>query len=118
MSLYDLMFGKDADDDNLFQLIGFLPRDFGRFRGISTKDNNVIVYTRCGGNNRECYRDVFKLMENHVWFDRVVDDEDDSTYCNFYFSVPDKVFEEYATHLNEGNIPVVCWSKVLDTLEG
>ena len=116
-SLHELMFSQCADKDNLSHLLGLTKHDFGRFRDIYVEQNNIVVHARCGGVMREMYEDTFERAENHPWFSHHKEREDDTTYCDFYFTVPDAVFEEYATYLNQGNIPIVCWMKVLETLE-
>lgn len=94
MSLYNLIHGMNPDADSLLKIIGKSKGDFGRFRDVyveKSKDAKprIIVYKRCGGGNREDYQSVFDDMATHPDFLFDQDDEFDSTYCSFVFSVPE-----------------------------
>ncbi len=64
--------------------------DFGRYRDawVDLDKKEIEVYTRCGGGNREDYQEVFETMLKHPLYIRDEDNEEDYTYCSFYFKFP------------------------------
>jgi hypothetical protein len=95
MSLYNTLFGTNPVAGYLLGSLGKTSDDFGRFRdAYYEKDNGkIIVYTRCGGGNREAYEDVFEEMELHPNYITNYDDDYDSTYAYFEFKPTDEVVE-------------------------
>lgn len=95
MSLYKTLFGENPDTNNLLGLLDLSREDFGRFRDIflNADGTEIIVYTRCGGFNRDDYKIVFDHMKDHPYYITNYDDEFDETYCYFLFDVP----KEYLT---------------------
>jgi len=65
------------------------PDAYPRFRDCFVGENEICVYTRVGGGNRECGYGEEKLYE-HPNYLRTEDDDYDSTYATYYFSVPDE----------------------------
>lgn len=76
----------------------------GRYRDIYIKDDKVVLYTRNGGGNRECYSEketkdseacpcqacVMKyVLPKHPNYLKDYDDGFDSTYAYIEFSIPD-----------------------------
>ena len=64
----------------------------------------LVVFTRTGGGNRECYCDtdeheddcyphMNEQLEKHPLYIKDSDDDFDSTYAHFYFKVPEKYKE-------------------------
>lgn len=92
MSLYNLVFGQNANAGNLLEILGKDSQDFGRFRDVFVENGYIVVYTRCGGGNREYNEEVFEEMANHPWYSHDEDDDYDCTYCSFYFTVPEGVY--------------------------
>lgn len=92
MSLYNLLFGVNQDADELLKMLDLTQDDFGRFRDAYLNENgiSIIVYTRCGGGNRDYYEDVFSKMEKHPEYVTNYDDSFDCTYAYFVFNVPEK----------------------------
>jgi hypothetical protein len=88
MSMYNSLFGMNPDSDKLLDVLGKKREDFGRFRDVYLDDDYLVVFTRCGGGNREYYEHVFEEMGNHPWFERDEDDDFDCTYASFYFKLP------------------------------
>lgn len=97
MSLYNLLFGVNPDAGELLKMLDLTTDDFGRFRDayLNEDGTKIIVYTRCGGGNREDYQYVFTTMADHDEFITEYDDDFDCTYAYFEFRVP-KRFERQA----------------------
>lgn len=116
-NFYNMLFGNNADQSGfLLSLLELTRADFGRYRDIYVTEDHIVVYTRCGGGNREDYEDVFDEMEDHPLFDYDEDDDFDFTYASFYFKHP----EEYSDLLKEmaqGTItPSEKWEALLGAL--
>lgn len=55
MTMYNLIFGESANADQLLTVLGLSRDDFYRYRDCYlTENGEITVYTRGGGNNREC----------------------------------------------------------------
>jgi hypothetical protein len=98
MSLYNALFGMNPAAGYLLGSLNKTDGDFGRFRDAyyEKKDDGtgrIIVYTRCGGGNRDDYEFVFNEMEVHPLYLTNYDDDFDSTYAYFEFLAPDSVNE-------------------------
>ena len=65
----------------------------GRFRDIYFNEacDKIILLTRNGGGNRESFPDVFEKLSKHPNFLREYDNDFDSTFAEFEFSVPEKL---------------------------
>lgn len=115
MSLYNLLFGKNAAADVLLATLGFTESDVPRFRDCFIENDNIVIYTRTGGGNRDYYDSEESCRDNYPeYFDKGDDptgpwnsnltnnkfylyDEDgdyDSTYANFYFRFPDEFADD------------------------
>ena len=90
MSLYNMLFKENEKADKLLNMLDLDRESFGRYRDIylNADGSKIIVYTRCGGGNREYYDWVFKNMKNHPNYISDYDDSFDETYCYFDFEVP------------------------------
>ena len=65
------------------------------FRSDCFVDNNEIhVYTRVGGGNRNCEFGEEELQQ-HPNYLRDFDDEYDSTYATYVFSIPDEFKNDF-----------------------
>lgn len=112
MSFYRLLQGESPSADQLLAALGLARGDFYRYRdAYLTPDGEIAVYTRGGGNNRECLCDGDEAAETvevngerhepwcvvplqhrlrqHPAYLRDEDDDFDSTYCTFYFRAPE-----------------------------
>lgn len=98
--MYNALFGFNENSDTLLSFLELSQEDFGRFRDcyFSKDGQNIIVYTRCGGGNREDYQDVFNKMKQHPNYIKDYDDDFDETYASIEFSIPDK-YKEQCTEL-------------------
>ncbi len=127
MSLYNMLFGNNQHTPLLkamLELDTVWPT--GRYRDIYIEDEHIVLHTRNGGGNRECYcasEDHYCLVEvntnltkhpNYIYDE---DDEFDCTYANFYFTVPDKFKEIVAAMKNNDQTPAEKWKELLERLE-
>ena len=120
MSLYNLLYGRNTLAECLLPMINLTPDDFPRYRDTyiddANNDNNntnntdykLIVHTRTGGGNREEYEDDNNELTLNPYYTHDEDDQDDSTYANFYFRIPnefkgdvDKLVQNKITNINE-----------------
>jgi hypothetical protein len=120
MGLYNLIFGTNESADVLLARLGLTRASFYRFRDCWLEnyqgEATIAVYTRAGGNNSQCWcgeydpvnvetgvRDnggklheagcvalVNEALQTNALFVARVDDDFDSTYCTYYFRIPDK----------------------------
>lgn len=124
MSLYNTLHGKNPLSIIILKVLGLddSTEKVGRFRDIwiSKDRNEIILYTRNGGGNRECWEyegcvDIGNVddplkhdpkclvrvnyeLTKHPLYLRDFDDEYDCTYASFVFKMPDK-FKELLTTL-------------------
>lgn len=69
--------------------------EYPRFRDCYvTEDRNIAIYTRVGGGNRNCGFGEESLYEDKN-FIKTYDDDYDSTYGTYEFSVPDEWKEDF-----------------------
>ena len=106
MSLYNLVHGMNAPAAVLLSPFAPVPiTSFPRFRDVflaeGDDDHFYSVYTRVGGENRMCWNEsesddetpctcygcVAEEIESDERCLARVDDEDDSTYCNFNMGI-------------------------------
>lgn len=96
MSLYNMLFGVNKLTPVILKIAGLELNEIPRFRDCSIKEGVVVVYTRTGGGNRECYSenddhsDCYHLANEELTrksnYITDYDDEFDSTYAYFEFS--------------------------------
>lgn len=100
MSLYNLLFGKNAHTEMILAIVGLKECDIERFRDVSLGEDGktVDVYTRTGGGNREDYPNL--LMRKRPEWRNSIDDDFDTTYCTDTLLVPEE-FVEDVLHLSE-----------------
>lgn len=124
MSLYNMLFGRNPASKFLLSLLGLDEMQVGRFRDCFLKRTEdgvlqIVVYTRNGGGNRPDYAHVTDFLQAHPDYVRDCDDDFDSTYASYYFSVPAQ-FQQLAESLT--NIaehpeePGVVWQKLIENL--
>lgn len=91
MSLYNMMCGVNPAAFFILPMLGKHPDEYPRFRDcfVGEDKQSIEVFTRVGGNNRGCGYGEDELME-HPNFIKTYDDDFDSTYGTYVFSVPDK----------------------------
>ena len=95
-NFYRMMFGENTNADTVLKALNLSRDDIERYRDAYvihyTGDYRagwyLCVTTRTGGNNREDYANEALTRHPRYQFDE--DDEFDSTYAHFYFSVPEE----------------------------
>ena len=116
MSLYNMLMGFNPACLLIMPMLGRKQEEYPRFRDcFISEENNIVIYTRVGGGNRNCGYGEEKLMEDEH-FIKTYDDKDDSTYGYYEFNVPekwksdfclivdgkfDKVSKEYINHIKK-----------------
>ncbi len=101
MSLYNMLFGMNAQTDILLAVIGLRSHEIERLRNVFAGDDGktIQVYTRTGGGNRDDYPN--EKMRSVAAFVSSEDDDFDSTYCTDTFSVPSEFWQDV---VNLGNV--------------
>jgi hypothetical protein len=106
MSLYNQLFKTNDLCPIFLQVIGLEFDKIPRFRDIrlvKNKDELVMeVFTRTGGGNREHYLEGNKYLQDKSNYLYDLDDDYDSTYAYFYFSIL-KEFKESIEKLYESS---------------
>lgn len=107
MSLYNMIFKENPDADRLLSMLDLERDAFGRYRDVylSGDGEKIIVYTRCGGDNRFEYDKVFEAIEGHPQYIQDYDDDYDETYCYFEFYVPEQ-YKREASNMATGTDPL------------
>lgn len=112
MSFYNLIHGVDPLAGVLMAMLGAQPAGIPRFRDCWFDGEHIVIHTRTGGGNRDYYESEESCLENYPdrfedgeeapsgpWnedvrslpgFVRDEDDDYDSTYANFFFTVPER----------------------------
>lgn len=90
MSLYNMIHGVNQATFYILPMLGKHPDEYPRFRGcFVTEAGNIAVYTRVGGGNRGCGYGEDELYKDENFL-TTYDDDFDSTYATYEFSVPAK----------------------------
>jgi len=105
MSLYNTLFGENPMADSLLKIVGLDRNQIPRYRDcrLSEDKTKVIVFTRTGGGNRECfcetpltilheegcYAFLNERMTQNPNYLSDHDDDFDSTYAYWEFKIPD-----------------------------
>ena len=89
MSLYNMINGFDPAVVFILPLLGRRVSEYPRFRDCFVDDDKIAIYTRVGGNNRNCGFGEEALYEDPD-FVRTYDDDFDNTYGTYLFNVPEK----------------------------
>lgn len=103
MGMYNMILGHSYFAGAILAVLGMEPKSFGRFRDAYMQDGLMVVFTRCGGGNRDDYENVFEMARQHPLFVDAVDDDYDSTYCSFRFRLPKQGQDELRP---AGEIPI------------
>ena len=92
MSFYNMMCGVNPAAGVLLAVIDLHPTTVPRLRDVYANDalTEVTVYTKTGGANRDHYAEDNSKLTSHPLYTRDYDDDFDSTFAHFVFSVPDK----------------------------
>lgn len=142
MSMYGMVFGQSGAADTLLGVLGLSRSDFYRYRDCYlTEVGEIAVYTRGGGNNRECpCHDIFSTCSHegdcddaghdegcveptqqanraHPCYLRDEDDDFDNTYATFYFRVPAETDREALAGIQPEIARNDAWLKFIAALE-
>lgn len=140
MSLYNMLFGVNPTAGILLGMLGTEHGAVPRFRDCFLDGDSIVIHTRTGGGNREYYESAESCRENYPeyfeegkspsgpWNDdlrglpgfvRDEDDDFDTTYANFYFSVPKKFKAEIEVIRDMGGErdPAQSWQALFAKLE-
>jgi hypothetical protein len=138
--LYNSIFGFHPNAGFLLAQLGFIDETVNheqlmqripRFRDCYMVEDEIMIYTRTGGGNREHYEDKNDDNPDGPWNSGLrqnpfyVRDEDcrmDSTYAMFFFSLPDtlKTMLEADPSIREqlsAEPPALRWKKAFDALD-
>ena len=100
MSLYNLLFGFNPACVTILPMLGRKQEEYPRFRDcFVTDDNNIAIYTRVGGNNRDCGFGEEELYKDEN-FIRTYDDDFDNTFATYEFKVPNKWKNDFDKIMN------------------
>lgn len=100
MSLYNMINGYNPACLLILPMLGRKQEDYPRFRDCYvTDENNIAIYTKVGGENRNCGfgEEVLYDDENFI---KTYDDEFDETYATYEFKVPDRWKNDFDKILN------------------
>ena len=95
MSLYNMINGFNPYCFFFIPMLGRKPEEYPRFRDyFLTKENNIAIYTRVGGGNRNCGYGEENLYKDEN-FITTYDDEYDNTYAIYEFKVQKKKKKDF-----------------------
>lgn len=95
MSLYNMVNGFNPACFWILPMLGRKYNEYPRFRDCFVENNNnILIYTRVGGLNRNNGYEEEKLYDDPN-FIKTYDDENDSTYGYYEFKVPDKWKDDF-----------------------
>lgn len=107
MSLYNMLHGYTPAVIWILPMLGKHPDEYPRFRDCFVGDkahpeyaDHILIYTRTGGGNRECYETENQAMREMKGFVTDYDDSFDETFASWVFKVPEKWqkdFEVFST---------------------
>ena len=91
MSLYNMVNGFNPACIFFMPMLGRSQQEYPRFRDCFLSDDkkHIAIYTRVGGNNRNCGYGEEELYSDPN-FVTTYDDAFDSTYGTYVFNVPEK----------------------------
>ncbi len=88
--MYNMLFDTNPIAPLLLSTLGLTQEQIGRFRDCFLSGDQIAIYTRMGGGNREYWEDKIAFLQKLPGYLRDEDDDFDSTYATFYFSLPEK----------------------------
>ena len=91
MSLYNMMNGFNHACVLIMPMLGRKQEEYPRFRDcFVTEENNIAIYTRVGGGNRNCGYGEEELYKDENFL-TTYDYDYDSTYATYEFKFPEKL---------------------------
>ena len=90
MSLYNMLFGKNPNTKDILSVLGLEEGYIERFRDcwVDEDENEICIYTRTGGWNREDFPNTILTSNKYYLYDE--DDDFDNTYATYHFSIPEE----------------------------
>lgn len=149
MNFHSMLIDRNTNSDVFLAMLGLTQKDIGRYRGCfihlekGNEDPFILVNTRAGGGNRNCWDEhdeVGEPIENansdkcdccgcwitykikkHEFYLSDIDDDFDCTYAEIKFKCPDK-FRSVLLQLIMGVkdikiTPGKKWDSVISVLE-
>ena len=115
--MYNMVHGYNPACVLILPMLGRKEVEWPRFRDcfVTEDGERIAIFTRVGGNNRNCGFGEEELYKDPL-FVKTYDDEEDSTYATYEFNVPEKwksdfdlivageiqkVSDEYIKHVKE-----------------
>ena len=97
--LYNMINGYNPACLWIMPMLGRKEDEWPRFRDcyVEKKDDGsylIVIYTRVGGNNRNCGYGEEELYKDPL-FVETVDDDFDNTYAEYKFNIPEKWKEDF-----------------------
>ena len=86
MTMYNMLFGKNADTKSILATIGLKEGYIERFRDCWIDGNEICILTRTGGWTREDFPNVILTSNSYYMYDE--DDDFDRTYAIYHFRIP------------------------------
>ena len=105
MSLYNMINGFNPACVIIMPMLGRKQEDYPRFRDCYVEDGKIAIYTRTGGNNRNCGYGEEELYKDPNYVSSY-DDDFDPTYATYLFTVPEKWKADFDL-IMDGKIPEV-----------
>ena len=96
MSLYNAIMGYNPACIYFLPMLGRKQDEYPRFRDCFLTDDSkrILIYTRVGGGNRNSGYGEEELYKDPNFYN-TYDDDFDSTYGNYEFTVPDRWKEDF-----------------------
>lgn len=117
MSLYNLVNGENPFASVLLAMLGITRDSVPRYRDCWWTGELIAVHTRTGGGNRNDYEDGNSFLQSLPTYVSDADDDFDSTYATFYFTVPEAVAWVIPQLQAEGKTPREKWQEALDKIK-
>jgi len=94
MSLYNALFGVNPFANALLSILDTDISQVPRFRDVYVENDQIIIYTRTGGGNRDHYENCtdgpsnadLRKIPGYLWD---ADDDFDNTFAYFYYAIPE-----------------------------
>ena len=100
--LYNLLCGVNPATFLILPMLDKHPDEYPRFRDcFVNEENQIVVYTRVGGGNRNCGFNEEELYKDPN-FVNTYDDDFDNTYGYYVFNVPEKWKSDFDKIMKEG----------------
>lgn len=126
MSLYNSLFGVNPFTPILLGVLNTRVEQIPRFRDVFVENDEIIIYTRTGGGNRDeydrpdCPGPSNADLRNIPGYLRDEDDSFDSTFAYFHYAVPKNVrlmLAQIAKATKDRPTPSDAWKRLKADLD-